>query len=984
MKKSIKIVSLLLVVLTLVSSFVIPAFALSWDGSTAGGGGNGTSAGPNGYAIRYTDNDTNLLGYRFSIVNKSGANKVAKVIDVFRDTYYGKYECDNAYKFNTKYNKKQLINNQNGNYATSKNNTNCYKETDMGFATALPATSGMATWQNNTTNLNKILATLGAGSISALKNGDKILVEPIYDVRLESIYHALTVTEIAIYGKHILGASSDGGSSSTSASWGFISSYTNKHYPNTLFTPDGQGLWTGVSASSSRLSFYDMINKGYGVGIAYTETKPDFTPTLTVKECRAYKGTSPTKTYHYGTSTGNAFANWTYVTNYPKSGETIFFSVNFPKETENCYVKQTVWIDGTQVGTRNGYSHSSEWYDVKTSSTTVPASKSYYTVKARVDWIETNGTLKKTGAEKTFYIPVKPVVTREKVTAFNQEGTAQAYSGSAGSSGKVYFGQKVTFQYKYGATTTWESSNNLTATASRWNGSAWTNIYTTNTTGIDMSVNKAGLSSTKSQTKNSSIGTYTIPLPAKEDTNSYKLKFYMTSAWATDTTHTSENSTYYIPVVKSDVALDDILLVNSAGEYVDHNNLTVNETLTVHYVYKNNTECTVYVKGYNDDKSQISGVFAIPAGETIEVTGASFVVPNRRTFTIWGGVYLDTVVRGNTDYETDGDNNHWALVCRSNLPLTLTAIAPNASYRESTSVISSFRLWNASNDDYAPDANIKVRLRIYKNGQTAPYQTLTKDVIVPANDNNLVYFKWYVPTGLNSKDVTLKADVYDGSKYWNEISNARSTTPYTYYTTPDTRYEENAPSGFSIPTTPSGKNGSATWSLYEYVDGKFVKKNYAIAIKNDMTNEIAPATGSTAEKKNGVWTMKSGYGISLKSCSVMVSVTGYASPDYTGYTLPQYAYALLPEYGYTFASGKAVTLAKTTINSYGYYVFPNSSDYGRVHFTPLWYPNGNYAVKVVQRDCWTPAGMISAYFIPNTIKIDGNAYDDWYAGRRQP
>ena len=54
--------------------------------------------------------------------------------------------------------------------------------------------------------------------------------------------------------------------------------------------PDGQGLWTGVSASSSRIKFKDIINKGYGVGIAYTETKSDFSPVLSVKECRAYKG----------------------------------------------------------------------------------------------------------------------------------------------------------------------------------------------------------------------------------------------------------------------------------------------------------------------------------------------------------------------------------------------------------------------------------------------------------------------------------------------------------------------------------------------------------------------------------------------------------------------------------------------------------------------------------------------------------------------
>lgn len=73
----------------------------------------------------------------------------------------------------------------------------------MGFAAGLPAPSGMGTWQNNTTNLNKILGTLGAGNISELKNGDKILVEPLYSVRLESVFHSVTVTEIAVYGKHI-------------------------------------------------------------------------------------------------------------------------------------------------------------------------------------------------------------------------------------------------------------------------------------------------------------------------------------------------------------------------------------------------------------------------------------------------------------------------------------------------------------------------------------------------------------------------------------------------------------------------------------------------------------------------------------------------------------------------------------------------------------------------------------------------------------
>ena len=371
----------LITVCIVISGLSLNAFALEWNGSSTGGGGGGTPAGPNGYAVRTTGD--NCLGYRFSVVDKSGSNKVTKVIDVFRNTTYGNYEYTNGYKFTVKYNKKQLINNQNNGFATSKNTNNCYKEADMGFASSLPTPDGMNTWQSNHNNLNRVLSVLGVGSVSNLKNGDKVLVEPLYDVRLQSVYHSVTVTELAIYGKYILGASSNGGSSSTSESWGFISSYTNRHYPNSLYTTDGQGLWTNASAigSSSRATFYDIINKGYGVGIAYTETKPDFSPNLSVNVCEAWKGSRSTRSFHYGTSNGSAFGNYSYANGYPILNDTVWFAVNFPAESESCYVRQTVWVVGGGSTSRNVYSNNNTWYDVSLSPTTVDSARSSYTVK---------------------------------------------------------------------------------------------------------------------------------------------------------------------------------------------------------------------------------------------------------------------------------------------------------------------------------------------------------------------------------------------------------------------------------------------------------------------------------------------------------------------------------------------------------------------------------------------------------------------------
>lgn len=974
-KQTIRVLSMLLVLTTLLSSFVISVSALSWDGSSQGGGGNTTSAGPNGYAIR-TDGD-NCIGYRFSVVDKSGSNKVSKVIDVFRNTSYGNMEYTNAYKFTTKYNKKQLINNQNAGFSTSKNTTNCYKEADCGFATSLPAPSGMGTWQNNTTNLNKVLSLLNAGNIAGLKNGDKILVEPIYDVRLESVYHALTVTEIAIYGKHILGTSSNGGSSATPASWGFISNYTNRYYPNELFTPDGQGLWTGVSAASSRLTFYDIINKGYGVGIAYTETKPDFTPALSVKLCEAWPGSKSVRNNnHYGISYGNSFANWTYGHGYPKNGDTVWFALNFPAESENCYVKQTVWIDGGGSVSRNVWSNSNTWYDVQLDPKTVAEGRSYYTVKARVDWINSSGTVLKYGAEKSFYIPVQPTLHRYQVTMYCYAGTEMAHNGSAGLSGKVYVGQKVKAKYTFTTDNTWTSYDDLWAAMHKWSSSGWIRCTPDIVNGTDLALSKKAMSKTSPVNAYSTLGYVRVPDNSGSGKN--VMRFKLTSQWNTDGTHTKEETWIEIPIVKADVELYDIKLIDENGYYLDPTDLDVGQKVTVQYFYRNNTDCTVYVEGYNDDKSKIDGVYEIPANNSICVNGSSFFVPNRRNFTVWGGVYLEGAGLYNTANESDGTNNTMVLNCKSNHPLTLTPIVPNASYREDTNVITSYWLKNKSSDDYTQSQNITVRFRVYDyRGRLLITKTKTQ-AVVPANDKNLVYFKWKVPKGILLNRVTIKADILDGGVYYNLVSRQYSTVKYTKYVTPDTQFEKAAPSGYTIPPEPQTSSSYAAWWEYSCSDGVFTKQNYGMGIYTGGTNKITPATGASAVQNGSDWTMKSGYGITLNSYRMLLMIYGYSFPDSNAYTPAQYAVALFPEYNYSLSSGKCRTLG---LSGY-YWQFPENADYGRTHFTPLWYPDGKYTVKVVQSDVWTPSGMISANIATNGISIKDSAYDDWFVGRQ--
>ena len=59
--KIIRVLSLVLVIMTMVSALSLSVFALEWDGSSVEGGNATVVAGPNGYAIA-TDTWDNCVG----------------------------------------------------------------------------------------------------------------------------------------------------------------------------------------------------------------------------------------------------------------------------------------------------------------------------------------------------------------------------------------------------------------------------------------------------------------------------------------------------------------------------------------------------------------------------------------------------------------------------------------------------------------------------------------------------------------------------------------------------------------------------------------------------------------------------------------------------------------------------------------------------------------------------------------------------------
>ena len=322
--------------------------------------------------------------------------------------------------------------------------------------------------------------------------------------------------------------------------------------------------------------------------------------------------------------------------------------------------------------------------------------------------------------------------------------------------------------------------------------------------------------------------------------------------------------------------------------------------------------------------------------------------------------------------------------------LWIEPVNPNCDYRAGTEVITSFIMHNDSASDVVPSDNNTVGFEAYwYDGNTkVSIVTLRWDnAVIPAGKDNLVWFRWTVPENLAGKKVYAEAKLNANTTvseagYENNIGKlVKTVAAKPQSTTPDTRYERQAPAGFIKPVLgPAPVPGYATWEIWEYTNGSFVKKYYGIELKTVSPSLYPDPDDPSATVSDGKITMKSGYGFYLSYSPELKAVSGRNMPDTSAYTYPQTAYATFPEFGYLVATGKYKTLE--LINGRWYFEQNFTiEDYDRLHFTPLWYPDGDYTVCVAVSDVWTPAGMITASGNAPTITISGSAYDDWYLGR---
>lgn len=332
--------------------------------------------------------------------------------------------------------------------------------------------------------------------------------------------------------------------------------------------------------------------------------------------------------------------------------------------------------------------------------------------------------------------------------------------------------------------------------------------------------------------------------------------------------------------------------------------------------------------------------------------------------------------------ETDSTNNSVSgtveVVSKAH-ELSVEGITPNASYRENTTVISSFNVYNDSDTEALPDEDYSVSFAAYyysANSKVTLSAQTWDALVIPANGSNLVYFKWDVPDGLDGTTVYCEA-VVNGNEHEKETTDNTDFFSVAVIGTPDSQpddtYYGNTPSGFAVVDAPTEVSETASWEQWVYEDGGLVRKEYRAQLSYDLTFEPHSSV-TTAVFANGIWTIKSGYGVTLTLTPDIISTAPTSA-----YTDIQIVYATFPEFKYSTADGYYAAL-KESGGQFSFVESPYSNTNSPVHFIPVWFPDGEYTVSVTVSDCWTPVGMIRTVVNTNNMTVSGTMYDDFYVG----
>ena len=303
-------------------------------------------------------------------------------------------------------------------------------------------------------------------------------------------------------------------------------------------------------------------------------------------------------------------------------------------------------------------------------------------------------------------------------------------------------------------------------------------------------------------------------------------------------------------------------------------------------------------------------------------------------------------------------------------------------YRVDTDVITPVTLYAGS--EINPDGPATVTFTI--KGST--YRM--NNIVIPEGDSQLAWVKWHTPS--EPQDITITVRTNRGTLSQTTIK--ANVVDLSGNDPPDPKATDTAGS-WRPSSVPSREQKSyAAWSVWwaqwhpYWVwhstgdgDGYWVDEGWYDFFRDNYPASMTATTRIEPDEKVPTAagnTMKSGYGVSNT-----VTATVSTSAPMSHYTYGQTAVSYFPEFNYTtywrlldrLSSGRTARF-QFTENIYSTYK-------QRVHFSPVWFPDGSYTVNTHVMDIWTPAGMLCAN-LTDSVTISGSLYDDWHIAPGNP
>ena len=303
----------------------------------------------------------------------------------------------------------------------------------------------------------------------------------------------------------------------------------------------------------------------------------------------------------------------------------------------------------------------------------------------------------------------------------------------------------------------------------------------------------------------------------------------------------------------------------------------------------------------------------------------------------------------------------------------------NVTYRCNTDVITAVTLTTGS--EKTPENPAYARFGI--NGKTYTHS----DIYIPEGDSQLAWVKWRTPAQPGTVTITVTSNCsVSSNKIVAKIVDLNENQP------PDPQ-ANNRNDTFKIPSAPNkASTTTRTWGEWDCwwhedwvwhssgededgnEDGWWEDKGWYEYAWLSYSASLSATLQTTPDEKSPTAsgkTMKSGYGL-----DAFVSAQIRSSAPSSQITGAQNVVAYFPEFNYSTYWRLLQRLTTGFSNTFEFQKNKYST-YGQpCHFTPVWFPDGQYKTYAECMDAWTPAGMLQIN-LTDSLTIRGSVFDDW-------